>query len=515
MWVESFWWNYDNQPKYEGNNEQVVFSFNDSRREIWDKALKYYEINKNDFDRVQSLHDFIQWQEQDRTHLREQLEAPVLSETRDELDKQAMINEAKTMLYEKLWINDNLWSNNWWENFWKWLVDTLILDNYDLAIQVWETNWTVIIDWIKQLFSSWENIKKVAEALWESVMWLFSLDWYQTWKSIAELWLIWSWVWAWVYVWKKTVKLWMKQISKLRKSAERLVESSKTKQVIWETVSKVDEIIPKKELDIEALAKKRIDIIEKVEWLEKLWFPESISRDILESWLLNEKFYWWDLLKRFDALQKKWIDYNTMVDDVMKQIPDLTREEALLIFTYTDNTIYRNLNAFMRWDKKVLETMTKENIEVSRRLASKLEKAMEKMPNLEWGKDWFILRWDKWEWWFSKNWKELQVWDEINLDSFTSVSNNRNDILLWKKYWHDILVEIVWKEWKVKDISQLAMFVNFADKLWAVKTEVEWIILPNSIIKFVKKENAVIDAIDNNGKLVPHNIKKIQWEQIK
>jgi len=27
--------------------------------------------------------------------------------------------------------------------------------------------------------------------------------------------------------------------------------------------------------------------------------------------------------------------------------------------------------------------MTKENIEVSRRLASKLEKAMEKMPNLE------------------------------------------------------------------------------------------------------------------------------------
>jgi len=37
-----------------------------------------------------------------------------------------------------------------------------------------------------------------------------------------------------------------------------------------------------------------------------------------------------------------------MVDDVMKQIPDLTREEALLIFTYTDNTIYRNLNAFMR-----------------------------------------------------------------------------------------------------------------------------------------------------------------------
>jgi len=153
------------------------------------------------------------------------------------------------------------------------------------------TNWTVIIDWIKQLFSSWENIKEVAKALWESVIWLFSLDWYQTWKSIAELWLIWSWVWAWIYVWKKTVKLWMKQISKLRKSAERVVESSKIKQVIWETVSKVDEIVPKKEIDIEALAKKRVDIKGKVEWLEKLWIPESISRDMLESWLLNKKCY--------------------------------------------------------------------------------------------------------------------------------------------------------------------------------------------------------------------------------
>jgi len=422
-----------------------------------------------------------------------------------------MINEVKTMLYEKLWINDSLESNNWWENFWKWIVDTLILDNYDLAIQVWETNWKVIIDLIKELFSSWENIKKVAEALWESVMWLFSWDPYELWKSIAELWLIWSWA----YVWIKGVKLWMKQISKLRVNKEIIVSSPEIKKVVSNVTSQVDDIVPKKEVDIELLAKKRVDIKEKIEWLDKLWIPESISKDILESWLLNEKFYWWDLLKRFKALENKWINYNSLVDDVIKQIHDLTREEALLIFTYTDNTIYRNLNAFMRWDKNVLETMTKENIEASRNLALKLERAMEKMPNLEWWKNWFILRWDKWDWWHSKNWKKLKAWDEIDLEAFTSVSNNRNDILLWKKYWHDILIEIVWKEWRVKDISSLAMFVNFADKLWAVKTEVEWIILPNSVIRFVKKENVVIDAVDNNRKIIPHNIKKVKLEQIK
>lgn len=313
-------------------------------------------------------------------------------------------------------------------------------------------------------------------------MWLFSLDWYQTWKSIAELWLIWSWVWAWVYVWKKTVKLWMKQISKLRKYAERIVDSSKTKQVIWDTVWKVDEIVPKKEVDIEALAKKSVDIKEKVEWLEKLWFPESISRDMLESWLLNEKFYWWDLLKRFDALQKKWIDYNTMVDDVIKQIPDLTRDEALLIFTYTDEILYRNLNWYMRWIWEIVSKMTPENIEVTNRLIIKLEKALEKMPDLIPWDDWFILRWDKWKWW---SWN---IWDEIELKSFTSVSNNKKDIFLWENFDNDAMISIIWKQWRVKDISSLAIAVNFWDVLKKIeKTTNEWVVLPKSRVRILDK----------------------------
>jgi hypothetical protein len=37
-----------------------------------------------------------------------------------------------------------------------------------------------------------------------------------------------------------------------------------------------------------------------------------------------------------------------MVDEAIKKIPSLTREEALLIFSYTDNTIFERLNSFMR-----------------------------------------------------------------------------------------------------------------------------------------------------------------------
>jgi len=206
-----------------------------------------------------------------------------------------MINEAKIMLYEKLWISENLESNNWWENFAKWIVDTLILDNYDLAIQVWETNWAVIIDWIKQLFSSWENIKKVAEALWDSVMWLFSWDWYQTWKSVADLWLIWTWVWLWIKVWKKWVKIWLKQISKLRRSAEKVVESSSVKKVIWETTKQVDEIIPKKKVDV------RSEVLGKL--------PENIRNLDLELENYTTKQIEW-------VKQRLWLDSKATIDDI-------------------------------------------------------------------------------------------------------------------------------------------------------------------------------------------------------
>jgi hypothetical protein len=37
-----------------------------------------------------------------------------------------------------------------------------------------------------------------------------------------------------------------------------------------------------------------------------------------------------------------------MIDEAIKQTPNLTKEEALLIFSYTDNTIYRSLNDFLR-----------------------------------------------------------------------------------------------------------------------------------------------------------------------
>ncbi len=261
---------YENWKSKEGENKQQTSSFLSVENQIkqnyinnqnqpWSKELAVKQVNEN-------------------KSLREWLESQVQKETRERLDKEAMISEARTMLYEKLWIDNNQNNNNALENFEKWIVDTLILDNYDLAIQVWETNWKVILESLKQL-ASWEWLKKVAESIWESIWNLLSWNAYERWKSVAELWLITTWVWAWAYVWKKWFKLWMKEIAKIKKPAERFVENPKVKGIIWETRWKVDELIPKKQLDFEKLL---------VEDIAKLWDKERL--EVASSYLKWKNF---------------------------------------------------------------------------------------------------------------------------------------------------------------------------------------------------------------------------------
>lgn len=217
-----------------------------------------------------------------------------------------------------------------------------------------------------------------------------------------------------------------------------------------------------------------------IQWLEKLWFPESLARDILESWLLNREFFWGDLLKRLQALDKKWPqfheDYSNMLKNAMEKVaPDLTREEAMLIFSYTDKTIFQKLNTFMRWSEKwktLRDSMTPEQIEATNRLIWKLEVALSKMPDMDWK---VVYRWDSWTGW------DKDIWSPIDLEAFTSVAKTVKDSFLSEE--KNILVVIEWKTWKVKDITSLALvpqlwkhFPAFLDNL----TETEGILLSDS-----------------------------------
>jgi hypothetical protein len=158
----------------------------------------------------------------------------------------------------------------------------------------------------------------------------------------------------------------------------------------------------------------------------------------------------------------------------------------LLIFSYTDNTIYRSLNDFLRWNKDVLDNLTPHNIEVSKKLAWKLEQALEKMPNMEWE---LVYRWDDWEWW------KWNVWDKIDLKAFTSVSDNKKDTFISEE--KNILVIIGWKEWRVKNITQLALIPNFWEYFPRIpKTTNEWVVLPNSKVIIIGNDKWLHKWID-------------------
>jgi hypothetical protein len=172
----------------------------------------------------------------------------------------------------------------------------------------------------------------------------------------------------------------------------------------------------------------------------------------------------------------------------------LTRKEALSIFSYTDEVIYRDLNNYMRWilNRDLSET----NINAINNIIDNLESWLDKMPNMEWR---LIYRWDNWVGW------KKEKWEKIELKSFTSVANNVGDTFLSED--KNILIIVDWKKWKVKDVTSLALIPNFWDYFPQVpNTTNEWIILPNSVVKVMKKEVTEIEWV---------KIDKIKFKQIK
>ena len=133
--MSEIFWNHLEEQTNRNNKSISVF---DDAKYTQQKESFYNKIKKNP-DEINTLKDFIWRQNQDKKEVWEyikNLETQTHNETKEWLDKQAMINEAKTMLYEKLWLNDNLSKNSSIENFLKWVVDEMILNNYDLSIQV-------------------------------------------------------------------------------------------------------------------------------------------------------------------------------------------------------------------------------------------------------------------------------------------------------------------------------------------------------------------------------------------
>ncbi|MCH2188453.1 hypothetical protein MK079_01330, partial [Candidatus Gracilibacteria bacterium] len=269
--------------EHPSNNEQkenpvyTLDSLNDTQKQIESQARNYVlaeQANGRDITELTSdLNTLIESQRQEN----ESLEQKIYTQTKETLDKQACIQEAKTQIYETCGISENQKQNSAFENFSKGFIDTMILDNYDMAVEVINTRGQIVLDALKQL-ASWEGMKQVAQALGESVWNLFLGNAYEKGQSVADLGLALTGIGAVAAIGKKGIKLGMKEISKLRTKKETIVQSSELKTLITETQGYIDTLVPKKQFYFESLTLQDISKLGDADRIEAGKF--YLGRDI-------------------------------------------------------------------------------------------------------------------------------------------------------------------------------------------------------------------------------------------
>lgn len=365
--------------------------------------------------------------------------------------------------------NNDYTDHNLLKYLWMHYIEVTLLNDEDLkieneanmyfmamiAVQIWVETlwwipWTVIWWWVDlyDTFSNEETLLKISQELWLSNK-EFRMD--KTWIDNILAWL-------WLIPWTTQIIKWSKLVKFMKK-----IDPNAFKKAIWE-VKNVMRIDWKSIWKAEKITDP--ELIKVIEKLKELWIPKEFYDLINNSWL--SKLEWTNLINRFQNFEKKWIDYNKIINSAIEKIPGLTKKEAFLIFTYTDKFLYENLNSVMRSSENLTDWQTK--------LINNLNQALEKMPNMEWE---LVFRWDDWIGW---KWK---IWEIIELKAYTSIANNENDILVWKNTNMIIIVE--WIKGKVKDITSLALVPNYWDKIPSVKnTSNEWLILPNSSVEITE-----------------------------
>ena len=216
------------------------------------------------------------------------------------------------------------------------------------------------------------------------------------------------------------------------------------------------------------------DFIQSIEksWIwgsEKLWVVkryEILSNKISDYFDKQNK---WEIIKK-DYIEFK--NFNEFIDKRLKEINNeikdwvkLTKKEANLIFSLTDNFLFNNLNTFLWWKwgryNKLINSLNEVEIDWVEKLVKDIDIALNKMPDLKPWEWLFILRWDRVEFWRNNKWEVLDIWDTNELKIFSFCANDIKDTFIWKN-WKDIAVYVIWKEWRIKLVNEL---FAYADKL--------------------------------------------------
>jgi hypothetical protein len=283
-------------------------------------------------------------------------------------------------IYNFVDINADTDRNSTKNKFLKWLIDSIIVENVELAKQIIETRGKILLDMISHIFS-WEWLKQVAEWLKTSVMGIFSGDAYKAWKSTWELGLITTGAWFGVALWKKWLKEALRVTGKesVRELSSSVAESiqSRVRKIVSEAsipvsvaTKRIDDIparemrkipthiekqvpvfdeikyarleaegklIPKDKLDLHLYPKENIPALKN-----RLWLPElATMQDIEKAYRLKVH----EALQRYEALGKQnlWNIWQEIVESLRKQW--IENPEALI-----RSEITKVQAEYMRWE---------------------------------------------------------------------------------------------------------------------------------------------------------------------
>jgi len=297
----------------------------------------YCSVNKERTESILWAQELFDQQKSEKLVLKEKNEKESRNETRELLEQEIFIDMTRVFVYEHLWIDNNKEENWAIGNFFKGIVDEIIIWNFEFALQVWETKWKIIIDIFNQLRTI-EWLKMVLSGIWASIWDLFTWDAYERWKSVGELWILFVWV-GWAYKFSKMVVKWAKQWWAITKAwvmavgmtagfetwlafsktivqwnmdKKRMVIGAPVRRNMKKIEDAIEDIIPKKKIDVEETmvknnilnGKKRIDkkLLDEMLPVDEEVF-QNLFAVVKERKLSHINKLWWE--KYFNSKLKK------------------------------------------------------------------------------------------------------------------------------------------------------------------------------------------------------------------
>lgn len=199
--------------KLEIMNENLIKNWENWRWTVTTKPAVFSDLARWTFEaqEIQRKYEQEKWQ--------------IKTETRELINKEKLIHQSKELIYRGLWINNELAKNGSLVNFTKWVIDWILIGNIELAIEIINTKWKVIIDWFSHLMSAnW--IKQIIEILktniWDFIKW----NAYERWKASSEL-VVTTLVWVWMFKGIKSLtQIWIKWAKKVITAGWNLIEKA-------------------------------------------------------------------------------------------------------------------------------------------------------------------------------------------------------------------------------------------------------------------------------------------------